>query len=122
YLQSDSSLSMSDMRSDLAKDLPEYMVPSQFIKLDKIPLTPASKVDKKRLPAPDWLATNKSDYIEPVGKIEQALAKQWCALFEKDQIGREDDFFALGGQSLLATQLVGRLKQQDCIRLSLQAV
>ncbi|MDH5880610.1 amino acid adenylation domain-containing protein [Vibrio sp. S/42/10] len=122
YLQSDSSLSMSDMRSDLAKDLPEYMVPSQFIKLDKIPLTPASKVDKKRLPAPDRLATNKSDYIEPVGKIEQALAKQWCALFEKDQIGREDDFFALGGQSLLATQLVGRLKQQDCIRLSLQAV
>ncbi|MFA0551182.1 amino acid adenylation domain-containing protein [Vibrio lentus] len=122
YIQSDNVLSSEGALQDLAKDLPDYMVPSQVVKMDKIPLTPASKVDKKRLPMPNWQEVVSADYIAPIGKIELTLAKQWQALFDKEQISREDDFFALGGQSLLATQLVGRLSQQDDIRLSLQAV
>ncbi|MCF7505109.1 non-ribosomal peptide synthetase [Vibrio sp. L3-7] len=122
YIQSDNTLSIEDILQDLSKDLPDYMVPSQVVQMDKIPLTPASKVDKKRLPVPNWQAVAIQDYIPPIGEMEQVLAQQWRVLFDKELIGRDDDFFALGGQSLLATQLVGRLKQQDDIRLSLQAV
>ncbi|WP_394251542.1 amino acid adenylation domain-containing protein [Vibrio profundi] len=122
YVQSEQSISVDSVLSELASDLPDYMVPSQLLVLDKIPLTPASKVDKKRLPEPKWSAESTVEYVSPIGEIEIALAKQWQSLFNKTEIGRHDDFFALGGQSLLATQLVGRLKQQDGIRLSLQAV
>ncbi|MBY7731497.1 amino acid adenylation domain-containing protein [Vibrio splendidus] len=122
YIQSDNVLSTEDALKDLSQDLPDYMVPSQVVKMDKIPLTPASKVDKKRLPLPNWQEASSSEYIAPNGVMELALANQWQALFDKKEISREDDFFALGGQSLLATQLVGRLNQQANIRLSLQAV
>ena len=122
YIQSDNELSNEQALKDLARDLPDYMVPSQVVKMDKIPLTPASKVDKKRLPMPNWQEEVSSEYIAPIGEMELALANQWQVLFSKEKISREDDFFALGGQSLLATQLVGRLNQQDNIRLPLQAV
>ena len=122
YIQSDNELSNDQALKDLARNLPDYMVPSQVVKMDKIPLTPASKVDKKRLPMPNWQEEASSEYIAPIGEMELALANQWQVLFSKEKISREDDFFALGGQSLLATQLVGRLNQQDNIRLPLQAV
>ncbi len=85
------------------------MVPSQVVKMDKIPLTPASKVDKKRLPLPNWQEAASSEYIAPNGAMELTLANQWQVLFDKES-SREDDFFALGGQSLLAAQLVRKVE------------
>ncbi|MBW3694979.1 amino acid adenylation domain-containing protein [Vibrio sp. T187] len=123
YIQTDQGACDTDaVLRELALALPDYMVPSQLIALEKMPLTPASKVDKKRLPEPSWMVSSEQEYVAPVGALEIALANQWQAIFNIDKASRYDDFFALGGQSLLATQLVGRLKQQDNIRLSLQAV
>lgn len=106
---------------ELSKQLPDYMVPSQLVIMDKLPLTPASKIDKKKLLAPEF-KTTQLNFVAPQGEIEQQLAKQWQTLFKLEEISRHDDFFNLGGQSLLATQLVGRLQQQQNIHLPLQAV
>ncbi len=110
-----------DIVAQMAKVLPDYMVPSQLVIMDSMPLTPASKVDKKKLPQPDNHVQHKA-YEAPEGEIEQLLAQEWQALFGLEKVSRNDDFFALGGQSLLATQLVGRLQQKHQIRLLLQSV
>ncbi|AIW16133.1 non-ribosomal peptide synthetase [Vibrio tubiashii] len=110
-----------DILAQMAKVLPDYMVPSQLVVMDSMPLTPASKVDKKKLPQPDNHVQHKA-YEAPEGEIEQLLAQEWQALFGLERVSRNDDFFALGGQSLLATQLVGRLQQKHQIRLLLQSV
>lgn len=110
-----------DILAQMAKVLPDYMVPSQLVVMESMPLTPASKVDKKKLPQPDNHVQHKA-YEAPEGEIEQLLVQEWQALFGLEQVSRNDDFFALGGQSLLATQLVGRLQQKHQIRLLLQSV
>lgn len=113
----DSSAILQQMR----QELPDYMVPAQLIVLDALPLTPASKVDKKRLPEPNLQITH-TEFVAPQGDLEIQLAIEWQHLFKLDHVSRHDDFFALGGQSLLATQLVGRLQQRHQIHLPLQAV
>ncbi|WP_333004516.1 amino acid adenylation domain-containing protein [Vibrio coralliilyticus] len=110
-----------DILARMAKVLPDYMVPSQLVVMESMPLTPASKVDKKKLPQPDNHVQHKA-YEAPEGEIEQLLAQEWQALFGLEKVSRNDDFFSLGGQSLLATQLVGRLQQKHQIRLLLQSV
>ncbi|MCV2401573.1 amino acid adenylation domain-containing protein [Marinomonas sp. C2222] len=106
--------------TELGKQLPDYMVPSQLVVMEQLPLTPASKIDKKRLIAPE-LHAKTIDYVPPKGDMEEQLAEQWQQLFNIEKVSRHDDFFNLGGQSLLATQLVGRLQQQN-IHLPLQDV
>ncbi|MDC5705048.1 non-ribosomal peptide synthetase [Vibrio europaeus] len=114
-------ISCDDILAQMVKVLPDYMVPSQLVVMDSMPLTPASKVDKKKLPQPDNHVQHKA-YEAPEGEIEQLLAQEWQALFGLEKVSRNDDFFAMGGQSLLATQLVGRLQQKHQIRLLLQSV
>ncbi|MCG9580581.1 amino acid adenylation domain-containing protein [Vibrio tubiashii] len=114
-------INCDDVLAQMAKVLPDYMVPSQLVVMESMPLTPASKVDKKKLPQPHNHVQHKA-YEAPEGEIEQLLAQEWQALFGLENVSRNDDFFALGGQSLLATQLVGRLQQKHQIRLLLQSV
>ena len=122
YVQGQADLiDCDDILTQMAKVLPDYMVPSQLVVMESMPLTPASKVDKKKLPQPDNHVQHKT-YETPEGEIEQLLAQEWQALFGLEKVSRNDDFFALGGQSLLATQLVGRLQQKHRIRLLLQSV
>ncbi|WP_339387063.1 amino acid adenylation domain-containing protein [Vibrio caribbeanicus] len=122
YLEGDEQqIRASELLSLMADTLPDYMVPSKLIVMDSLPLTPASKVDKKQLKAPQN-ERPQTVFSRPQGKIETILAEEWQALFDIKQVSRSDDFFALGGQSLLATQLVGRLQQKHQIRLSLKSV
>jgi surfactin family lipopeptide synthetase C len=88
--------------------LPNYMVPSAFVWLDEIPLTPNGKVNRKALPAPDWSAGQ--DYVAPTTPTEIALADIWQNVLQIEKIGANDNFFVLGGHSLLATQLVARIR------------
>ena len=122
YIESQAtSLDSQAILQKMKHALPDYMVPSQLMVLDTLPLTPASKVDKKRLPEPE-IETSHQDFVAPQGDIETLLAREWQHLLTLDKISRHDDFFTLGGQSLLATQLVGRLQQNHQIHLPLQAV
>ena len=92
-----------ELRAFARKTLPEYMVPAIFVPLDRLPLTPNAKVDRRALPAP---GTERRDLAEPLvaprDALELALARIWERVFQLDSIGIQDDFFELGGHSLLA--------------------
>ncbi len=108
--KADESLA-SALRTHLAASLPEYMVPTAFVRLDAMPLTPNGKLDRRALPTPDDEAFARQAYEAPQGKIEAALANIWAELLKIEQISRHDSFFALGGHSLLAVQMIQRLRR-----------
>ncbi|WP_447733392.1 non-ribosomal peptide synthase/polyketide synthase [Pseudomonas shirazensis] len=97
------------LRQALLQDLPEYMLPAQYIHLDQLPLTPNGKLDRKALPAPD-AALHERPYQAPQGQTETLLAQLWAQLLGVEQVGRHDNFFELGGHSLLAVSLTARLR------------
>ena len=99
-----------DILAALAGSLPDYMVPSQLIALEALPLTPAGKVDRKALPAPQWQTASEGD--APQTDNEQTLATIWQQLLGRETVSRDDNFFALGGDSILALQVVSRARQQ----------
>ena len=95
---------------ELAESLPDYMVPSQLITLEQLPLTPAGKVDRKALPEPQWQGSSEGD--APETDNEKILAEIWQQLLGVETVSRDDHFFALGGDSILALQVVSRARQQ----------
>ncbi|MBR0960067.1 amino acid adenylation domain-containing protein [Bradyrhizobium japonicum] len=99
------------MRDHLRACLPDYMVPSAFVRLDALPLTPNGKVDRKALPEPEDDAYARGRFEPPQGDVEQIVAKVWAELLGVDQIGRSDHFFELGGHSLLAVRMLERLQR-----------
>jgi amino acid adenylation domain-containing protein/FkbM family methyltransferase len=121
YIVPSGDLNVSALRDHLRKSLPEYMVPSVFVKLDRLPMTVNGKVDKNNLPEParDLLAEPQS-FKPPETYTETVLAELWKTLLSQPRIGVNDDFFALGGHSLLATQLVSRIRQTFRIELPLR--
>jgi amino acid adenylation domain-containing protein len=110
-----------ELRAFLSARLPEYMVPSSFVLLDALPLTQNEKVDRRRLPAPDFvgLETGRA-LVAPRNQTEERLLEIWRELLGGDRIGVEDDFFALGGHSLLATQAVSRVRKELGVELPLR--
>jgi len=99
------------LRSHLAETLPEYMVPSAYVRLERLPLTPNGKVDRKALPAPEGDAYAAREYEAPAGETERALSEIWAEVLRVERVGRRDDFFDLGGHSLLAVQVISRVRQ-----------
>ena len=114
---------ITPLRAHLKQRLPEIMVPSAFVVLPAMPLTPNGKVDRRRLPAPDpvrqEIATSSTP---PKTPVEIALAGLWREILGLETVGVNDDFFKSGGHSLLATQLVSRLREVFKIELSLRAL
>nr|WP_282183129.1 non-ribosomal peptide synthetase [Photorhabdus hindustanensis] len=99
-----------NLRAYLSTQLPDYMVPTAFVRLDAFPLTQNGKLDRRALPAPDGEAFARQIYVAPQGATETALAAIWRELLGIEQISRHDSFFALGGHSLLAVQMIERLR------------
>ncbi|WP_347556843.1 non-ribosomal peptide synthase/polyketide synthase [Robbsia sp. KACC 23696] len=95
------------LRVALAALLPDYMVPGAIVVLDRLPLTPSGKVDRKALPVPAPIQTAQA-YAAPRGDVEGALARIWQDLLGVERIGRDDNFFALGGDSILSLKAVAR--------------
>ncbi|ANW03876.1 non-ribosomal peptide synthetase [Bradyrhizobium icense] len=109
------------MRNHLRACLPDYMMPSAFVRLDTLPLTPNGKVDRKALPAPEDDAFARRSFEPPQGETEEVVAKIWSELLGVDQIGRNDHFFELGGHSLLAVRMLERL-QRHSLRADVRAL
>jgi hypothetical protein len=99
------------LRSHLSAILPEYMVPAAYVRLERWPLNPNGKLDRKALPAPEGDAYGVRSYEVPVGETESVLAAMWAELLTVERVGRWDNFFELGGHSLLAVRLVSRIQQ-----------
>ncbi|RPI88778.1 MAG: amino acid adenylation domain-containing protein, partial [Chloroflexi bacterium] len=108
----------AELRSKLARSLPEHMLPAHFISLEQLPLTPNGKIDHKALPAPDT-TRNEVGYVAPRNIAEETLAQIWAEVLKLDKVGIHDNFFELGGHSLLATQLISRLRAAFQIELPL---
>ncbi|CDH33427.1 Non-ribosomal peptide synthetase (fragment) [Xenorhabdus bovienii str. Intermedium] len=100
------------LRDYLSGRLPDYMVPSAFVRLDSLPLTGNGKLDRRALPVPEGDAFAHAAYEAPLGEIEVTFAGIWSELLGVEQVGRHDNFFALGGHSLLAVRLIERLRRQ----------
>ncbi|MCL2713560.1 MAG: amino acid adenylation domain-containing protein [Alphaproteobacteria bacterium] len=122
YLITEGDVSVDAVRSGLAERLPDYMVPSAYVRLHALPLTPNGKLDRNALPAPAGESFGSSTYEEPAGELEDKLAEIWSELLNVERIGRNDNFFKRGGHSLLAVQLVSRLRQTLNIEVSLSEV
>ena len=116
------TLEIGELRSELARGLAEYMVPSAFMVIDAWPLTPNKKLDRKALPAPDGSAVVMQAYVAPEGAAEMAIAGIWQELLRLDRVGRHDNFFVLGGHSLMAVQLISRVRERLGVELSLRAL
>ncbi len=104
----------------LRERLPDYMIPSTFIRLQQMPLTPNGKIDRRALPAPaPELLERPAVFVAPETEIEKAQAALWAQILKLDQVGVEDNFFELGGHSLGATQLVTRIAASFGVELTL---
>ncbi len=108
YVVCNKELNDLNLKSYLKKGLPQYMVPAYFIKLDKMPLTPNGKVDRKSLPEPN-LDDYFNKYEAPRNELEEKLAQIWSDVLGVDKVGINDNFFELGGHSLKATMLLSKI-------------
>jgi amino acid adenylation domain-containing protein len=114
--------SVEQLRAHLKSALPDYMVPSAFVTLEQLPLTPSGKLDRRSLPLPPSQAYASERYEAPDGEIEQTLAQIWQDLLQLERVGRQDDFFDLGGHSLLATQVIARLESAFSVEMPMRYV
>jgi amino acid adenylation domain-containing protein/thioester reductase-like protein len=110
---------MSGLKSYLKSKLPDYMVPSAFVELNIFPLTPNEKIDKKALPPPTDSHTN---FVPPSNPIEEKLVAIWSRILGHPELGVTDNFFALGGHSLSATQLISQIQQEFGLELPLSCI
>jgi amino acid adenylation domain-containing protein len=122
-VKTDPRIVSDDLRSLLRQNLPEYMLPSQFIFLDALPLTPNGKVDRRRLPAPQPRDLKpRADFVAPRNKLEAQLAGIWETVFGIQPIGAKQNFFELGGHSLLAAKLFSAIEKAFGMRLPMVAI
>ncbi|OYV15455.1 MAG: Amino acid adenylation domain protein, partial [Methylococcaceae bacterium NSP1-2] len=105
------TFSVEELHVHLKHRLPDYMLPSAFVYLDSFPLTANGKLDRKALPAPTWSPKQVLDYVAPQTTIEKTLVSVWQDLLNLQQVGINDNFFALGGDSILSIQVVSRARQ-----------
>ncbi|MCK4258362.1 MAG: amino acid adenylation domain-containing protein [Halanaerobiales bacterium] len=112
YIVSDDEVDTPKVRMILAKSLPDYMIPVHFVQLERIPLTLSGKANRKALPAPEVKITE--EYIAPRTELEESLVKIWSEVLRIDQanIGIDANFFEIGGHSLKAIQVIGKIQKQ----------
>ncbi|WP_130908082.1 non-ribosomal peptide synthetase [Pseudomonas sp. Sample_16] len=109
------------LRSVLRQSLPEYMVPSHLLLLDKLPLNNNGKLDRKALPRVEASAAQRA-FVAPLEGLESQLAQIWQHVLQVEQVGRDDNFFELGGHSLRVLQVISRVRQQLNIELSVSSL
>ncbi|ROM69630.1 non-ribosomal peptide synthetase [Pseudomonas brassicacearum] len=119
--KSDCTPVITDIKEQLKRTLPDYMVPTAFVILESLPLTPSGKVEKRSLPQPEADALG-DHYVAARSDSEQQLAAIWANVLNLPRVGITDDFFELGGHSLLATQVVSRIRKKMNVDLALRTL
>ncbi|HMB71008.1 MAG TPA: phosphopantetheine-binding protein, partial [bacterium] len=107
-----------ELRRHAAETLPDYMVPSAWVPLETMPRTPNGKVDRRALPAPDGTRADLGrDFVAPRTPVEETVAEIWQSVLEVDRVGVRDNFFDLGGHSLLLMPVIDQLKRRLGVKL-----
>ncbi|AJR06620.1 non-ribosomal peptide synthetase [Photobacterium gaetbulicola] len=109
-----------DLWQQIKSELPDYMQPAQLLFIDSIPLTVLGKLDKSKLPEPDFQHTSEKVITAPKNDIEQLMLEIWQSLLKVDRISTDSSFFELGGHSLLGVKLIARIKDQLSVELSIR--
>ena len=110
-----------ELRRAIKEKLPSYMIPSAFVVLEAMPLTPNGKIDRKALPAPDQTRPDiEGVFVAPRTPIEEMIADIWSQVLKLEKVGVHDKFFSLGGHSLLATQVAERVRETFKVALPLR--
>ncbi|MED7789652.1 non-ribosomal peptide synthetase, partial [Francisella sp. 19X1-34] len=111
YVSDKESLTQEEIFNQLSKVLPEYMVPSVLVEIDSMPLTVNGKLDRKALPDPEFI--NEDSYIAPTTELEEKLCNIFAEVLGLDRVGITDDFFRVGGDSIVSIQLSSRLRRNE---------
>ena len=119
YLVGEGTLEVREIKEYLGTSLPEYMVPAHFLQLEKFPLNPSGKVDKKALPEPEG---GGGEYTAPENEIQEKLARIWSEVLKVEKVGIHDNFFELGGHSLKATLVAARIHKEFNVVLPLKEI
>ena len=119
-LTEQSKTTVSELRAYLSQELPVYMIPSAFVFLDALPLTTRGKVDRRALPVPDERRPDiEASFAAPRNAVEEALAEIWGEVLGIEKVGIQDNFYELGGHSLMATQIISRFRDTFQVELQL---
>lgn len=121
YVVADEESEIGDLRAHLRAKLPEYMMPSAFVMLSEFPLTPSGKLDRLALPEPGS-AVQANNFVAPRTATEEVLANIWAAELGLERMSTRDDFFALGGHSLLLMRIGSRIRKAFAIELPLRVL
>ncbi|HEU4884627.1 MAG TPA: amino acid adenylation domain-containing protein, partial [Longimicrobium sp.] len=116
------NVTAAELRAHLLEHLPEYMVPSAFVPMERLPLTRNGKTDRRALPEPESADVAGAEYVPPRTQTEQVVAALWSELLGVERVGATDRFFDLGGQSLLATRAVSRVREALGVEVPVRAV
>jgi amino acid adenylation domain-containing protein len=121
YLVADKDIDTVEVKKYLSGELPDYMVPPYFVILDRLPITPNGKIDRRALPVPETTAPNRA-YAAPRNEIEKKLIEIWQQLLMVEKIGIHDDFFASGGHSLKVLNLVNAIQKEFNVKIDFQDI
>lgn len=115
--------SSNELRSELKQHLPDYMIPSAFSFVADLPLTPSGKIDRLTLAKNvDWKRTLQRVYVAPRTELEESMARMWAEVLKLEKVGIHDNFFEIGGHSLLAAQLISRVRAAQQVELPLRTL
>ncbi|MCX7922789.1 MAG: amino acid adenylation domain-containing protein [Clostridia bacterium] len=111
YIVADKELVVPEIREHLLKELPDYMVPAYFVQIDNIPLSPNGKADRKALPEPTGRINAGEEYLSPRNELEEKIQDVWLKVLDAEKIGVNDNFFSIGGNSILLIQVHSQLEK-----------
>ena len=122
YYVADKEIKTADFKHNLSKALPEYMIPSYFVFMPSFPLSANGKIDRKLLPIPELTGKTDIEYAAPSSPTQKALALIWSEMLEIEQVGLDEDFFDIGGDSLRAISLSGEIQKKFCVELKIKDI
>lgn len=123
HFKKNTEIALSPLRADASVHLPEYMIPSKFVFLEALPLTPHGKVNREALPEPGEDRTYlESEFVPPTSDIEVGLATIWSEVLGNSNIGIHDNFFNIGGHSLLAARVITRIQNKFTLQIPLRVL
>ncbi|NEN82297.1 thioesterase domain-containing protein, partial [Paenibacillus elgii] len=122
YIVAERQMTVSELRGELSRELPGYMIPSYFVQLEQMPLSANGKLDRKALPAPEGSVPTGTEYVAPRTAVEAQLVEIWQQVLGVGKVGIRDDFFEIGGHSLKVLQLLTQVHSVIGVNLPLHTV